>query len=678
MKRQLKRQIRQFIRKILPFCLGLLLVGVQIGPSVAQAPIRVAVDQPRPNSDPETVVASPEVPAAGTPADDAEPSTTAPTFTVPEVPQPPDESAKTEAMPDVTASKSPEELLKFNQFVEADRLYQAGKTVEAAKIYRQLKPNFDGSAAAEPLPSAVQDIAQMSRAANVYWRESTAGLKLQLEGRTFVPLKLLVKEYPQFIPGHLRLAKAYEDYGKAPEALAVLQAASARYPNEVELLDRRITALAQAEQWMEGSIAARQFALLNPEHPQAERFEQLANENLRLYRKNLKRQLTGNVIGNVITGALGYAVTGSLIGPLNSLQTSFLLLRGESALGESVARRAKDALELVTDEATNQYVNEIGKKLAAVAGREDFKYEFVVVKDKALNAFALPGGKVFINAGAIAKTSSEAELAGLVGHEISHAVLAHGLQLFTQGSLTSNITQFIPYVGGLAENIITFSYSRDMERQADVVGTRLLASAGYASDGLWKLMQSLQREEAAQKRSRPPEWLSTHPGGDERLKNVEQLITQVGYDRYAYEGVERHAVIQQKMEKLLKADAAQKCKIVDKRQGQEDCKDRPTPNAQDQDAPANDTPVNDTPPTPGTTPDPADPSTPRPSPSQDEVLVPAVPADVAPSTSTIDDKSSDNRTNSAKAELIDPKRDWRSPTTTITTPLIDNTAKETP
>ncbi|NJN49516.1 MAG: hypothetical protein HC805_06790 [Alkalinema sp. RL_2_19] len=174
-----------------------------------------------------------------------------------------------------------------------------------------------------PCPQPVMDIAQMSPAAQVYWRESTAGRAAKLEGRTFVPLKLLVQQYPQFIPGHLRLAEAYEAYGKAPEALVVLQGASSRYPNDVDLLNRRIQALAKAEKWMEGSIAARQFALLNPDHPQAPQFAQLADENLQLYRKDLKRQLTGNVIGNVITGALGYAVTGSLIGPLNSLQTSF-------------------------------------------------------------------------------------------------------------------------------------------------------------------------------------------------------------------------------------------------------------------------------------------------------------------------------------------------------------------
>jgi predicted Zn-dependent protease len=562
MKRQLIRFLRQLIRRVFPFGLGLLLVVGQLIPAIAQSPPKKS-PEPAPTATPEPTFSVPGTePPVATPA-----------------PTPDPEAAK---LPEIVKPPTPEELQRLSQLTEADRLYNAGDKPAAIALYRQLKPDFAGVVGAEPVTPAIADIAQMPPAAQVYWREGAAGLAAKLEGRTFVPLQLLVQKHPEFIPGHLQLAQAYAAYGRPEEALAVLQSASSRYPNDTELLKLRVAALAQNKKWIEGAIAARQFALLNPTHPQAAEFTQLADVNLQTYRRKLKQQLTGNVIGNVITGALGYALTGSLLGPLNSVQTSFLLMRGESALGDSVVRQAKRELELVTDEETNKYVTEIGMKLAAVAGREDFKYEFFVVEDEALNAFALPGGKVFVNAGAIAKTKSEAELAGLLGHEISHAVLAHGLQLMTQGSLTANVTQFIPYVGGIAESVITFGYSRDMERQADAVGTRLLASAGYAADGLWNLTHALKREEAADKtRSRPPEWLSTHPGGDERLKNIEQLITKDGYDRYAYEGVERHTVIQQKMIQQLqaaavKAEEAKKGKkqrkgtIVDKRKTKTD------------------------------------------------------------------------------------------------------------
>jgi Zn-dependent protease with chaperone function len=554
MQRAIRQWAKRFQHKVLPFVLGLLLVGVQVGSwqagrTIAATPAPAPTVSPKPQTgDANTIV----VPGAGTPKT-----------------EPGKDRALPEALPPETPAKNPEEVQRFNQFVEADRLYQTGQTTEASNLYRQLKPKFTHTPETSPTPAAIQDIEQMPPAAKVYWRESEAGLAANLEGRIFVPLALLVKQYPQFIPGHTRLATAYEQYQKPEKALAVLEAASALYPNEPELLKLRIAALGKAEKWMDASIAARQFALLNPQKSQASEFTALADENLRLYRKDLKRKLTGNAIGNVLTGALGYALTGSLFGPLNSIQTSVMLLQGESSLGARAAKQAKKALPMIEDEETVKYVNEIGMKLAKVAGREDFEYEFNVIKEDDINAFALPGGKVFVNAGAIAKTNSEAELAGLLGHEISHAVLAHGLQLMTQGSLTANITQYIPYVGGLAESIITFGYSRDMERQADAVGTRLLASAGYAADGLWNLMKTMKQEELEKEKekgnSRPPIWLSSHPGGDERVQNVEKLVVEAGYDRFAYEGVERHTVIQQKMQKLLKEEKEKQDKIKDKR-----------------------------------------------------------------------------------------------------------------
>jgi beta-barrel assembly-enhancing protease len=168
--------------------------------------------------------------------------------------------------------------------------------------------------------------------------------------------------------------------------------------------------------------------------------------------------------------------------------------------------------------------------------------------DKDLNAFALPGGKVFINAGAIVKTSSEAELAGLLAHELSHTILSHGFQLMTKGNLTFNLAQFIPRVGGLVGNLLTLDYSRDMERQADVLGTRLLASSDYAADGLYNLMVILGKEN----KNSPPSWLSSHPATKNRVQYLAEQIQENGYNRYAYEGVERHAKVRERVRQLLR------------------------------------------------------------------------------------------------------------------------------
>jgi len=438
------------------------------------------------------------------------------------------------------------ELRRDRQLIAADRLYLGGQFAAAEKIYRQVKTPFAQSVD-QQRPAPIVDPQQLSPAGKVYWREAEAGIAQNLQTRTLVPLRLLVEQYPEFVLGHLRLAEVLKKYDEPKESLKILEQATALYPAQPDLVKAKIAALAEEKEWMEASLTARQFALLNYNQSATNaEFTQLADEHLKRYKSHLRSELRGNAIANVLTGALGYALTGSLFGSVSAVQTTAMLLQGESNVGESVAKQAREQLPLVEDKEVVAYVNEIGQKLAQVAGRSDFKYEFYVVLDDDLNAFALPGGKVFINAGAIAKTNSEAELAGLLAHELSHAVLSHGFQLVASGNLNANVTQYIPY-GGVLANLFTLSYSRDMERQADTLGTRLLTSTGYAADGLRNLMVILEKQE----KDSPPSWLSSHPDTGDRVNYLEKLIVQNNYNRYAYEGVERHSQIKAKVKKLL-------------------------------------------------------------------------------------------------------------------------------
>ncbi|MDZ8052863.1 MAG: M48 family metalloprotease [Aulosira sp. ZfuVER01] len=442
---------------------------------------------------------------------------------------------------------TPEEIARQQKFIEADKLYLAGQFAEAEKIYREVKEPFAKTTQPQERKAAIIDPTQLSPGGKVYWRESEAGIAKKLQSRTLVPLQLLVEQYPEFIPGHIRFAEVLKQYDSSQQALDILERAASLYPDQPELTKVRVAALAEAKKWMEASLAARQFAILNPKDPQAPEFTKLAEDNLKRYKSHIQAEIRGNAIANILTGALGYAVTGSLFGPFSALDSTILLLRGEESIGESVAKQAKQQLKLITDETVVGYVNEIGQKLAKVAGRNEFKYEFFVVPQEDLNAFALPGGKIFINAGAIAKTNSEAELAGLIGHELSHVVLSHGFQLVTQGNFVSNITQYIP-LGGIIGQLSSLSYSRDMERQADTLGTRLIVASGYAADGLRNLMLTLEK----QQKNTPPSWLSSHPGGSERVSYLEDMITNSSYNRYTYEGVEHHAQIRTKVKQLLK------------------------------------------------------------------------------------------------------------------------------
>jgi predicted Zn-dependent protease len=443
---------------------------------------------------------------------------------------------------------SPEEIARQQKLIKADQLYMSGQIAAAQQLYREAKDPFGTEAQAKEKPPALYDPAKLSAAGSVYWRISGEGLEQKLKTKIFVPLESLVEQYPEFIPGHLRYAQALKDYGQPEEALQVLERATTQYPGEPDLLKAKITALDEQKKWLEASLAARQFALLYPDNPQSSEFATLADENLERYKRHVRRELRGNAIANAITGALGFVLTGNLFGPFSAVDSTVMLLRGESAVGESAANQVKGHLPLMEDEQVLNYVRKVGNKLATVGGRKDFQYEFYVVMDDNINAFALPGGKVFVNAGAIMHTNSEAEFAGLLAHELSHAVLSHGFQLATQGNLTANVTQFIPY-GGVLGNLLVLNYSRDMERQADALGTRILASSGYAADGMRNLMVTLQKQE---RDAGVFAWLSSHPDTKERISNLEGLIERNGYNRYAYEGVAGHLKIQKRAAQLLK------------------------------------------------------------------------------------------------------------------------------
>ncbi|MBF2084232.1 M48 family metallopeptidase [Thermoleptolyngbya sp. C42_A2020_037] len=429
---------------------------------------------------------------------------------------------------------------------EGDALWQMGLRREAEVRYRLAKAPFDEVDVVE-VPPLVTDPEALPPEGQVYWREAEAGRSQNSRPRMESALRLLTQQHPEFVLGHLRYAEVLAAGDRSNEALAVLERAVGLYPDSADLAQARVAALATNGQLVEAAIAARQFALMYPDDPAAAEFEALAAQHARTFRNRLERDLRAGAIANLLTGALGFALTGNLFGPISSIQTGIALLRGEENVGEAIARRAARQLPLIQDEAVNAYVNDIGQRLAAMTGRSEFEYEFFIIRDRSLNAFALPGGKIFINAGAILKAQSEAELAGLIAHELAHTSLSHGFQLAVDANTLGNAFQLIPY-GGYAANLLYFNYSRDMERQADAFGTRLLASAGYAADGLHGLMVTLEKQE---RRVAPFEWLSTHPDTRERQRNIERQIRQNGYNRYAYEGIDRHAAMRLRVQTEL-------------------------------------------------------------------------------------------------------------------------------
>ncbi len=481
-----------------------------------------------------------------------------------------DESKKKEKADEPT----PEEIARLKKLATADQLYLSGYKGEAKKLYRNTKEVWELEKQAAKHDESIEvfeDPAKLSPAGKVFWRNYQKGKEQGLQSKVVSALKLLTTREPQFISGHIHYAQMLQQYEREAEAKKVLEKAASRYPTQPKLVKARIDNHIATEEWLDASILARQFALFNPDLPEAKKMDLLADEYLAEYRSDLKSKIAFNAIGNAIAGTVGFALTGSLFGPLSALETTSMVLRGESAMGKESVVQAKKQLPLIEDPEITEYVNKIGQKVAAASGREDFEYEFFVIMDDDLNAFALPGGKVFVNAGAIMKTDSESELAGLLAHEVSHAALSHGFQLVTQGNLTANVVRYIPYVGNAATSLIVMNYSRGMEKQADLFGTRILVNSGYAADGVRNLMEKLHKShQEDEENSEPPEWLSSHPNSQQRIEYMEQLIVDNNLNRFAYEGVSRHQNIKhlvkdkwQKYEKCIEdvvtLEEARKC-----------------------------------------------------------------------------------------------------------------------
>jgi len=430
----------------------------------------------------------------------------------------------------------PENATSVQILAEADKLYLLGEQNQAEALYRQVKKPFPERRFQGKF-ELIDDPAQLNPTAQRYWQKAQKQLNRKRFNQAIVPLQRMTIRAPHFIPAYKPLAIALIKEERPEDAASVMEKLVSLAPDSAALTWDYIEVLEKAGMRLEASIAARQFAVIHPDHEEATRFHESADKNFRRFRRALKEEM---ILEGIIGLGLGYVLTG------NPWTTGFraaglarLMLQGESGLGTQVANAYRKRLPMVDDPVVLEYVDSIGQDLAELMAKDRFEYEFYVVRDDDINAFALPGGKIFVNSGAILKANSEAELAGLLGHEIGHAVLSHGFQRITKGGFLSTLTGALPF-GNFLSALVTSSYSRSQERQCDILGTRVLATAGYAADGLRNFMVTLKEN---QKRS-PPPYLSSHPVPAERVSYLERLIHDNGYNRYAFEGVEKLATIQ--------------------------------------------------------------------------------------------------------------------------------------
>ncbi|MHC4132227.1 MAG: M48 family metallopeptidase [Planctomycetota bacterium] len=183
----------------------------------------------------------------------------------------------------------------------------------------------------------------------------------------------------------------------------------------------------------------------------------------------------------------------------------------------------------IQNESIQNYINSIGQSLAKVSHRADWQFHFVALEDTTTNAFALPGGYIFITRGMLEKLDSEAQLAGILAHEIVHVVARHsteqmskqiGFEILLSAMTSEDTSRAVVTVADLTWQIIGLKYSRDDEKEADLAGLDYMVDASYNPYGMRETMQILLELQTIS----PIEFLSTHPSPENRLQYITDKI----------------------------------------------------------------------------------------------------------------------------------------------------------
>jgi predicted Zn-dependent protease len=214
----------------------------------------------------------------------------------------------------------------------------------------------------------------------------------------------------------------------------------------------------------------------------------------------------------------------------------------EVALGlQAAPEMAQQFGGLDPDPKSQARVDQVGERLVSrsAAGQTPYRFEFHVLDDpETINAFALPGGQVFITEGLLKRLETDGQLAGVLGHEIAHVAARHGAEHIAKQQLTQGLTgaavlaTYDPSdpssrnsaaVAAMIGQLVTMRFGRQDELESDRLGVRFTAESGYDPRSMIKLMQIL--EESSQG-NRPPEFFSTHPNPENRIQRIQEAIQE--------------------------------------------------------------------------------------------------------------------------------------------------------
>lgn len=230
----------------------------------------------------------------------------------------------------------------------------------------------------------------------------------------------------------------------------------------------------------------------------------------------------------------------ALLAALVAAGCATLSVSEEQQIARQFDREVERQLRLVRDPIVVRYVDAIGQRLVAAAGPQPFAYRFAVVDDPEINAFAGPGGRIYVHTGTILAARNVAELAGVIAHEVGHVVERHVAENYGKRRAAS-IGRTAAVLGGgllagagganaaglatgLGSAVVLNAYGREAEREADDFAVRVLPPAGYDPHGLPSFFETMVAEGGPQ----PPALLSSHPAAADRLAATRAAIDAAG------------------------------------------------------------------------------------------------------------------------------------------------------
>lgn len=217
---------------------------------------------------------------------------------------------------------------------------------------------------------------------------------------------------------------------------------------------------------------------------------------------------------------------------------NLISIEEEWQLGAQLAQDVARQVRLNNDPAVNAYVQEMGRRIVAQAAPpfNQLPWHFHVVQDDAINAFAIPGGHVYVHTGLINNADNAAELAGVMAHEISHVLARHsteqlsrqyGLSVIAGAVLGQNPGQLAQIAAQIVAGGALARFSREAEEEADRIGIQAMAAAGYNPNGMASMFEELLEHRQSQP-GRVEQFFSTHPLTEDRLRDARARAAQIG------------------------------------------------------------------------------------------------------------------------------------------------------